>query len=85
METRISAEGQVVLPGEIRKQLGLEVGDSLDAAVEGGRVVLTPRRMRQFDFKIIADPLTGMPVISAEGDVPVLTSEQVADALADFP
>ena len=85
METRLSTKGQIVLPGKIRERLGLQPGDPLDASIEGGRVVLTPKRARHFDFKVISDPLTGMPVISAEGEVPTLTSEEVAEALADFP
>jgi AbrB family looped-hinge helix DNA binding protein len=85
METRLSTKGQVVLPGKIRERLGLKAGDALDASIEGGRVVLTPKRAKHFEFEVISDPLTGMPVISAEGDVPVLTSEDVADILADFP
>jgi AbrB family looped-hinge helix DNA binding protein len=85
METRVSTKGQVVLPGKIRTRLGLKPGDRLDASIEDGRVVLTPRRPPRFEFKVISDPLTGMPVISAEGDVPLLTSDEVADVLADFP
>jgi AbrB family looped-hinge helix DNA binding protein len=85
METRLSTKGQIVLPGKIRERLGLKPGDPLDASIEDGRVVLTPRHTRHFEFRVISDPLTGMPVISAEGDVPALTSEDVADILADFP
>lgn len=85
METRLSTKGQIVLPQKFREKLGLKPGDPLDASIEEGRVVLTPRRRRHFDFKVIPDPLTGMPVISAEGDVPTLTSEEVADILTDFP
>jgi AbrB family looped-hinge helix DNA binding protein len=85
METRVSTKGQIVLPGKIRDRLGLKPGDRLDASIEAGRVVLTPKHRRRFEFKVIPDPVTGMPVISAEGDVPLLTSEDVADILADFP
>ena len=85
METRVSTKGQIVLPGKIRDRLGLKPGDRLDASIEAGRVVLTPKQRRHFEFKVIPDPVTGMPVISAEGDVPLLTSEDVADILADFP
>ena len=41
-ETKISTKGQVVLPSPIRRKLGLRAGDSLDAKVEGDRIVLTP-------------------------------------------
>jgi len=39
METKLSTKGQVVLPGPIRRELGLQPGDSLDAKVQAGRVV----------------------------------------------
>jgi AbrB family looped-hinge helix DNA binding protein len=85
METRLSTKGQIVLPSKIRERLGLKPGDAFETSVEDGRVVLTPRFRRRFKFKIVDDPITGLPVISAEGDVPILTSEEVADILADFP
>ena len=46
MKTKISTKGQVVLPNPIRRKLGLRAGDSLDAKVEGDRIVLTPGKAR---------------------------------------
>ncbi|HEY7387186.1 MAG TPA: AbrB/MazE/SpoVT family DNA-binding domain-containing protein [Bryobacteraceae bacterium] len=40
MQTRISSKGQVVLPGPIRRKLGLRPGDALDASVQNGQIVL---------------------------------------------
>lgn len=37
---RIRERGQVTLPLEIRRQLGLREGDLLEAAVKDGRIVL---------------------------------------------
>ena len=74
-----------MLPGPIRRKLGIRVGDQLDANIEDGRIVLTPRRKQTFEAKIIEDPITGLPVIDAGPDAPVLTSEMVAEMLADFP
>lgn len=86
MVTKLSTKGQVVLPGPLRRKLGLRAGDSLDARVEGGRIVLTPRKkMPGFEAKIINDPITGFPVISLGPDAPILTSKEVEDVLADFP
>ena len=85
METKVSTKGQVVLPVTIRRKLGLRPGDPLDAKVEGGRIVLTPRRKRKWKAKIITDPITGLPVLSAGPDAPILTSKQVAEILSDFP
>ena len=85
METRLSTKGQVVLPSQIRRKLGLRTGDSLLATVERGSVVLTPRRARARKSKIIADQLTGFPVLSLGEDAPVLTSEDVEEILSNFP
>lgn len=85
METRISTKGQVVLPGPIRRKLGLRTGDALDARVESGSVVLTPRRKRARKGRILIDPLTGLPVLSAGPNAPLLTSRQVGEILSEFP
>lgn len=85
MKTTLSTKGQVVLPAPIRRKLGLEPGDSLDAEVQGGRVTLTPRKARSRKPRILADPVTGLPVLSAGPDAPVLTSKQVREILDEFP
>ena len=85
METKLSTKGQVVLPGPIRRELGLQPGDSLDAKVQAGRVMLTPRRKRSRSAKILVDPITGLPVLSAGPQAPLLTSRQVREILAEFP
>jgi AbrB family looped-hinge helix DNA binding protein len=84
MQTKISTKGQVVLPSAIRRRLGLRAGDPLDARVEAGRVVLTPSKARRRP-RIIKDPVTVLPVLSAGPGAPVLTSKEVEDILADFP
>jgi AbrB family looped-hinge helix DNA binding protein len=85
MQTKISTKGQVVLPSPIRHKLGLRAGDPLDANVEDGRIVLTPRRTRSKRVTIVIDPLTGLPVLSADPDGPLLSSKQVEEILANFP
>jgi len=85
MDTKISTKGQVVLPSAVRRRLGLRAGDALAVDVEDGRIVLSPRNKRQRKARIIADPITGMPVLSAGPDAPVLTSKEVAELLKDFP
>jgi AbrB family looped-hinge helix DNA binding protein len=85
METRLSTKGQVVLPNQIRRKLGLRSGDPLDAKVQNGSVVLTPRRSRNRKPKIVVDKLTGLPVLSLGGEPPLLTSKDVAEILANFP
>ena len=85
MQTRISSKGQVVLPGPIRRKLGLSPGDALDASVKSGRIVLTPRYSRSGKAGIGRDAVTGLPVLSAGPRAPQLTSEQVQDILSDLP
>jgi AbrB family looped-hinge helix DNA binding protein len=85
METRLSTKGQVVLPGPIRRRLGLQTGDSLDATVMGGGVLLTPRSKRARKLKIVTDPVSGLPALSAGTDATLLTSEQVRELMDEFP
>ena len=85
MKTKISTKGQVVLPIPIRRKLGLRAGDPLDAKVEGGRVVLTPSKPRLRRVRIIEDPLTGLPVLTAGPGAPCLTSKEVENILGTFP
>lgn len=85
MQTKVSDNGQVVLPPSIRRRLGIKIGDSLDADVKNGNIVLTPARRKKYKTWISTDPITGMAVLRAEEGAPKLTSEEVAELLADFP
>jgi len=85
MQTKVSTKGQVVLPGPLRRRLGIRAGDPLDANVEAERIVLTPRKKRPRRVGIIADPVTGLPVLSAGVDAPVLSSREVEEIQANFP
>ena len=85
MQTRVSTKGQIVLPGPLRRRLGIRAGDPLDVNVEGQRIVLTMRHERSRRVKIISDPVTGLPVLSAGADAPVLSSKDVDEILANFP
>jgi len=85
MQTKLSTKGQVVLPSRIRNKLGLRPGDPLDASVEGDSIVLTPRKKRGRKMRIIKDPITGFPVLTAGPNAPILTHKEVKELLADFP
>jgi AbrB family looped-hinge helix DNA binding protein len=85
METKLSTKGQVVLPGLIRRKLGLQAGDSLDAEVQAGSVLLTPRRKRSQKPRILVDRVTGLPVLSAGPQAQPLTSKQVREILDEVP
>ena len=47
----ISSKGQVTIPVEIRKRLGVSAGDKVDFVVEQGAVVLRPFRSEENPFK----------------------------------
>jgi len=85
MQTKICSTGRIVLPHRIRRKLGLRSGDTLDARIEGERIVLTPRRPRARKCRIIRDPISGLPVLTAGPGAPILTSKQVRELLCDFP
>ena len=85
MRTTVSTKGQVVVPSSIRRKLGLQPGDSLEARVQGQHIVLTPRKVRPRSARIIRDPVTGLPVLTAGPKAPKLTSAQVREILSDFP
>jgi AbrB family looped-hinge helix DNA binding protein len=85
MQTKVSTKGQIVLPGPLRRKLNIRAGDPLDIFVEKDRIVLTPPKRKHSTARIIEDPITGLPVIDAGSDAPVLTSKMVRELLVDFP
>jgi len=85
MQTKVSTKGQVVIPKPLRRRLGIRAGDPLDASIEAGRIVLKPRKKRPNHVSMVADPITGLPALSAGPDAPLLSSEEVEDILANFP
>lgn len=42
MLAKVTSKGQVTIPNEIRKKLGIRKDDKVDFILEGGRVVLVP-------------------------------------------
>jgi AbrB family looped-hinge helix DNA binding protein len=58
----MSSKGQLTVPQEIRKRLGLETGDRVEFVVEEGRTVIRPARSEANPFEkfiAIADPFPG--------------------------
>jgi len=43
--TRIGNNGRLVIPNEVRKELGLKDGDVVQISVENDRVVITPKAL----------------------------------------
>jgi AbrB family looped-hinge helix DNA binding protein len=84
MKTKVSTKGQVVLPG-LRRRLDIRPGDPLDANVEDGRIVLTPRKKPTHRVKLVTNPVTGLPALSAGPNAPTLSSKEVEEILTNFP
>jgi len=84
VQTRVSTKGQIVLPGPIRRP-GIRAGDPFDAEIKSRSIILTPLKKRSRKGRIIADPLTWLPVLSAGTDAPILSSREVEEILANFP
>ena len=85
MQTRVSTKGQIVLPGPLRRKLGIRAGDPLDIAVERNRIVLTQPNRPKYEARMVEDPVTGFTAIDMGPDAPILTSEMVRELLVDFP
>ena len=85
MQTKVSTKGQIVLPGPLRRKLGIRAGDSLDIAIEQDRIVLTQPSKPKYEARIVKDPITGFTAIDVGPDAPILTSEMVRELLVDFP
>ncbi len=42
---KVKTKGQVTIPTTLRQQAGLNIGDFLEAKIEGGNIVLKPQSM----------------------------------------
>ena len=85
MQTKVSTKGQIVIPGPLRRRLGIRAGDQLDIAVEQDRIVLTRASKPKCEARMVEDPVTGFIAIDLGPDAPILTSEMVRELLTDFP
>lgn len=63
---KVDKLGRVVLPVEIRRSLGIEVGDLIDVSVDGQRVVMrkvasgctfcdSPEQLREFADRLVCE------------------------------
>ena len=73
-----------MLPQTICRNMNLRAGEDLDANVEGERIVLIPKKKRtrrSYRGRIINDAVTGLPVLTAGKNAPVLTQKEVEDIM----
>jgi AbrB family looped-hinge helix DNA binding protein len=85
MQTKVSTKGQIVLPGPLRRRLGIRAGDPLEISVEKDRIVLTRTNKPKYEARIVEDPVTGFTALDLGPNAPILTNEMVKELLADFP
>ncbi len=78
----LSSKGQLVIPLEIRRRLGLDSGSRLSCELDNGRILLVPETGKQARLKRGRD---GMPVLVAPKSAPRMSVEAVKAALAEFP
>jgi len=85
MQIPVSENGEVVIPGALCVALGIRPGDSVDATLEHDRLVLKSPPKTNCEVRIVIDPITGLPALTAGPNAPKLTQETVAAMLAEFP
>jgi len=63
----------------------MRAGDEIDVRIVGESILLQRKEKHERTARIIKDPLTGLPVLTAGKNARVLTSEDVAKILEYFP
>src|SRR5271155_1265624 len=66
MHANTTAKGQVVIPSALREKYGIKKGTRVEFLEEGGKIVLLPRTMEQFDQALhrVRRRLKGIDLIS---------------------
>lgn len=78
--TTMSSKGQLVIPLELRRRLGLRAGDRFFCAVDGEKIVLVPETHEKAECRIGAD---GLPILTAPPGAPEMTPELVKEILSE--
>lgn len=73
MRATLTSKGQITIPVEIRRSLGLKPGDEVDFMAEGKRAVLQRAGRLSELFGILGSPPSGK----------VITVEEMNEAIAD--
>ncbi len=79
MTTTLSSKGQVVIPLEIRKRLGLPTGAVISCEIVDGKIVLDPHPNRA---AASLSEEEGRPVLVAPAGAPEMTPELVKEILS---
>jgi antitoxin PrlF len=62
----ISSKGQITVPLEIRRRLGLKEGDRVEFVVEGERTIIRPAHLAKNPFEKYAG---AFPAFHSEGEI----------------
>lgn len=76
MRTTIDGAGRVVIPKPVRDEARLEAGAEIDVEFRDGRIEITPAGV---PMRLARHG--SATVVEAEGSMPVLTADDVRDAL----
>jgi AbrB family looped-hinge helix DNA binding protein len=67
MYANTSSKGQIVIPSALRRKYGIKKGTRVEFREEGGKIVLLPHTLKQFDdaVKRVQRRFAGIDLISA--------------------
>lgn len=78
MTTTLSSAGEVVIPFEIRRRLGLPLGAVMDCNLDQGRIILTPLKEQTRATLVETDCYLAL---KAPQDAPLMTPALVNEIL----
>jgi AbrB family looped-hinge helix DNA binding protein len=84
MQTKVSTQGQVVLPGPMRRMLDIRAGDPLDAKIEDGNCA-DPAPEAPPSSQTRDRPCHGWPALNVGPNAAALSSREAEEILAKFP
>ncbi len=79
MKTKLSSKGQVVIPLEIRKRLGLPAGAVMDCKLDQNCIILSPC---ESNAKLITD--ASYVALEAPEGAPEMSPQRVKDILLEL-
>ena len=80
MTTTLSSKGQVVIPLEIRKRLGLSTGTVISCYLQDGRIILDPLQKATSARFISKDKYVAL---EAPEGAPEMTPERIKEILSE--
>ena len=81
MKTKLSSKGQVVIPLEIRKRMGISTGTVMDCQLAQNRIILSPCESTS-KAKLITD--AAYIALEAPEGAPEMSPERVKDILSEL-